>query len=124
MWPFWSIGIAKLALLFTRRCSPRIRGLMPHRLDIADWPVRLTLIGCGCISAKHLEALRQYAARGLALIDTWRAESSVGIAVFAAPNGLHVRRAMKAAQAGRHVLAEAAQDRVVVLAALRRAVHA
>ena len=97
---------------------------------ITDRPVRFALVGCGRISANHLEALRQHAGRaelvavcdnrpqaleaavaktgvrGFASLDALLSGCDFDIAVLATPSGLHPREAIRAAQAGRHVLTE------------------
>ena len=103
-------------------------------LPIVDRPIRFALVGCGRISANHVEALRQHAGRaelvavcdnrpealaaavartgatGFASLDALLATDGSGsnadIVVLATPSGLHPRQAMRAAQAGRHVLSE------------------
>ena len=103
---------------------------MPASLPIVDRPVRFALVGCGRISANHLGALQQHAgraelvavcdnrpealaaavaktgARGYASLDALLADSDADIVTLATPSGLHPRQAMKAAQAGFHVLTE------------------
>jgi UDP-N-acetyl-2-amino-2-deoxyglucuronate dehydrogenase len=103
---------------------------MPAPFPIVDRPVRFALVGCGRISANHIEALRQHAGRaelvavcdnrpealaaavartgaqGFASLDALLAGSQADIVVLATPSGLHPRQAMRAAQAGRHVLTE------------------
>jgi UDP-N-acetyl-2-amino-2-deoxyglucuronate dehydrogenase len=109
-------------------------GLMNHSLPILDRPLRFALVGCGRISANHVEALRQHAARarlvavcdnrpealaaavaktgarGFASLDALladtNAETAADIVVLATPSGLHPRQAMRVAAAGRHVLTE------------------
>lgn len=102
----------------------------PVSLPIEGRPVRFALVGCGRISANHLEALRQHAGRaelvavcdnrpqaleaavartgvrGFASLDALLAGSDADIVVLATPSGLHPRQAMRVAQAGRHVLTE------------------
>jgi len=97
---------------------------------ITDRPIRFALVGCGRISANHIEALRQHAGRaelvavcdnrpealaaavartgaaGFASLDALLAGSDADVVVLATPSGLHPRQAMRAAQAGRHVLTE------------------
>ncbi len=97
---------------------------------IVDRPVRFALVGCGRISANHVEALRQHAGRaelvavcdnrpealaaavartgaaGFAALDALLAGCDADVVVLATPSGLHPRQAMRAAQAGRHVLTE------------------
>lgn len=103
---------------------------MPAPFPIVDRPIRFALVGCGRISANHIEALRQHAGRaelvavcdnrpealaaavaktgaqGFASLDALLAGSNADIVVLATPSGLHPRQAMRAAQAGRHVLTE------------------
>jgi UDP-N-acetyl-2-amino-2-deoxyglucuronate dehydrogenase len=103
---------------------------MPAPFPIVDRPIRFALVGCGRISANHVEALRQHAGRaelvavcdnrpealaaavaktgaqGFASLDALLAGSNADIVVLATPSGLHPRQAMRAAQAGRHVLTE------------------
>ncbi len=107
---------------------------MNHSLPILDRPLRFALVGCGRISANHVEALRQHAARatlvavcdnrpaalaaavaktgaqGFASLDAMLATDGTGsdadIVVLATPSGLHPRQAMRVAAAGRHVLTE------------------
>jgi UDP-N-acetyl-2-amino-2-deoxyglucuronate dehydrogenase len=97
---------------------------------ITGRPVRFALVGCGRISANHIEALRQHAAhahlvavcdprpdalaaavaktgaQGFASLDALLAAGGADIAVLATPSGLHPRQAMQAARAGLHVLTE------------------
>lgn len=104
--------------------------LMPAPFPIADRPIRFALVGCGRISANHIEALQQHAARarlvavcdhapealqaavartgvaGFASLEALLAGSDADVIVLATPSGLHPRQAMRAAQAGRHVLTE------------------
>ena len=103
---------------------------MPALLPISDRPIRFALVGCGRISANHIEALRQHAARarlvavcdqrpealqaavqhtgaaGFASLEALLEGSDADVVVLATPSGLHPRQAMRAAQAGRHVLTE------------------
>ena len=103
---------------------------MNPSLPIDDRRVRFALVGCGRISANHLEALRQHGeraelvavcdnraaalaaavektgARGFTSLDALLADSNADIVALATPSGLHPRQAIKAAQAGRHVLTE------------------
>ena len=100
------------------------------RPPIVDRKVKFALVGCGRISANHIEALRQHAGRaelvavcdnrpealaaavartgaaGFASLDALLAGSDADVVVLATPSGLHPRQAMRAAQAGRHVLTE------------------
>ena len=103
---------------------------MSPLLPITDRPIRFALVGCGRISANHIEALRQHAPRaqlvavcdvkpaalaaavqktgamGYDSLDTLLAQSDADVVVLATPSGLHPRQAMQAAAAGRHVLSE------------------
>jgi UDP-N-acetyl-2-amino-2-deoxyglucuronate dehydrogenase len=100
------------------------------RFPITDRPVRFAIVGCGRISASHIEALRQHAGRaellavcdvspvaleaavaktgvrGFASLDALLAGSDADVVALATPSGLHPRQAIRAAQAGRHVLTE------------------
>jgi UDP-N-acetyl-2-amino-2-deoxyglucuronate dehydrogenase len=102
----------------------------PVPLPIADRPIRFALVGCGRISASHIDALQQHAARaqlvavcdnqaqrlaaamartgarGYASLDALLADSDADIVVLATPSGLHSRQAIRVAAAGRHVLTE------------------
>jgi len=103
---------------------------MQAAFPLSDRPIRFALIGCGRISANHIEALRQHAtraelvavcdirqpalddaqartgARGFSSMDELLAQSDADIVALATPSGLHPRQAMQAARAGRHVLTE------------------
>ena len=103
---------------------------MPAAFPIRDRPIRFALLGCGRISANHFDALRQHAARaqlvavcdnrpealagavqktgaaGFDSLDALLAASDADVVVLATPSGLHPRQAMRAAQAGCHVLTE------------------
>lgn len=107
---------------------------MSSALPITGRPVRFALVGCGRISANHIEALRQHQARAQlvavcdnqpaalaaavaktgargyasldALLDTATGEQAPDIVTLATPSGLHPRQAMRVAAAGRHVLTE------------------
>ncbi len=100
---------------------------------IVERPIRFALVGCGRISANHVDALRQHAARaelvavcdnrpealaaavartgakGYASLDALLADTDGPVAdvvVLATPSGLHPRQAIKTAAAGRHVVTE------------------
>ncbi len=103
---------------------------MAVSFPITDRPVSFAIVGCGRISANHIEALRQHAGRaefvavcdnspaalaaavaktgveGFASLDALLAGSDADVVVLATPSGLHSRQAIRAAQAGRHVLTE------------------
>lgn len=103
---------------------------MPAPFPITDRPIRFALVGCGRISANHVQALRQHGgraelvavcdnrpaalaaavaktgARGFDSLDALLAGSDADVVVIATPSGLHPRQAMQAARAGRHVLTE------------------
>ena len=102
----------------------------PSSLPITDRPIRFALVGCGRISANHLDALRQHAGRaelvavcdrqpaaleravertgvrGFASLDALLAGCDADIVPLATPSGLHPQQAIRCAQAGRHVLSE------------------
>ncbi len=103
---------------------------MPAPYPITDRPIRFAMVGCGRISANHIEALQRHASRaelvavcdnrpealaaavartgaaGFGSLDALLAGSDADVIVLATPSGLHPRQAMRAAQAGRHVLTE------------------
>ncbi len=103
---------------------------MQPPFPITGRPVRFALVGCGRISASHIEALHQHrsraqlvavcdkqpqalrlavektGARGYSSLDALLADSGADVVVLATPSGLHPRQAMAAAQAGRHVVTE------------------
>ena len=97
---------------------------------IVGRPVRFALVGCGRISANHLDAIAKHAGRAELVAvcdnDPRALEAAVGrtgvpgfdslgkllggcdadIVVLATPSGLHPRQAVAVARAGRHVLTE------------------
>jgi UDP-N-acetyl-2-amino-2-deoxyglucuronate dehydrogenase len=99
-------------------------------------PLRFGLVGCGVISGTHGKALQQLQAEGLAQLvaaadtDLSRAEAFVGkyggvacrtldellerpdvdAVTLCTPSGLHGKMAVRAAQAGKHVLSEKPLD--------------
>lgn len=103
---------------------------MPAPYPITDRPIRFALVGCGRIAANHIEALQRHASRaelvavcdnrpealaaavartgaaGFGSLEALLAGSDADVIVLATPSGLHPRQAMRAAQAGRHVLTE------------------
>ncbi|HRD98236.1 MAG TPA: Gfo/Idh/MocA family oxidoreductase [Rubrivivax sp.] len=103
---------------------------MPAAYPITDRPIRFALVGCGRISANHLQALKQHGGRaelvavcdirpealaaavaqtgavGFGSLDELLARSNADVVVLATPSGLHPLQAMQAARAGRHVLTE------------------
>jgi UDP-N-acetyl-2-amino-2-deoxyglucuronate dehydrogenase len=102
----------------------------PLNTPITDRPVRFALVGCGRISANHIEALKRHAGRAdlVAVCDNQPAAlaravqatgvpgydslaallagSDADIVSLATPSGLHPRQALQVAAAGRHVLTE------------------
>ena len=103
-------------------------------LPVTGRCVRFALVGCGRISANQIEALRQHQARAQlvavcddqpaapatavaltgarghasldALLGTTTGEHAPDTVALATRSGLHPRRAMRVAAAGRHVLTE------------------
>jgi UDP-N-acetyl-2-amino-2-deoxyglucuronate dehydrogenase len=97
---------------------------------IRDRKIRFALVGCGRISGKHIEAIAQHSAdaelsavcdvdpvalaaarertgaRGFASLDDLLAEGNVDAVILATPSGLHAEQAIRAAQAGLHVVSE------------------
>lgn len=103
---------------------------MKAPFPITDRPIRFALVGCGRISANHLDALQRHAGRaelvavcdnrpqaleaavaragvrGFDSLDALLAASDADVVVLATPSGLHPRQAIAVARAGRHVLTE------------------
>ena len=97
---------------------------------ITDRPIRFALIGCGRIAEKHFEALERHAgaaelvgvcdidpaalaaaeartgAPGFTSLGQLLAGTDADIIVIATPSGLHAEQAIRAAEAGRHVMTE------------------
>jgi UDP-N-acetyl-2-amino-2-deoxyglucuronate dehydrogenase len=102
----------------------------PIALPILDRPIRFALVGCGRISANHIEALKQHHGRaelvavcdnkpavlqaavaktgapGFNSLDALLAGCDADIVTLATPSGLHPLQALRVAAAGRHVLSE------------------
>ena len=103
---------------------------VPSSVPITGRPIRFALVGCGRISANHVEALHQHRERaqlvavcdnrpaalqaavartgaaGFDSLDALLQASDADIVTLATPSGLHPRQAMRVAAAGRHVLSE------------------
>jgi UDP-N-acetyl-2-amino-2-deoxyglucuronate dehydrogenase len=103
---------------------------MTATFPIVDRPIRFALVGCGRIATSHIDALSRHAGRaelvavcdnrpqalaaavartgaqGFASLDALLAGCMADVVVLATPSGLHPRQAMRAAQAGRHVMTE------------------
>jgi len=99
-------------------------------LVITDRKIRFALVGCGRISAKHIEALQRHTehaelvalcdvdaealrrageGEGLATypdLDELLKGSDADVVVLCTPSGLHPQQAIQVAAAGRHVLTE------------------
>ncbi|HJS46791.1 MAG TPA: Gfo/Idh/MocA family oxidoreductase [Gemmatimonadales bacterium] len=97
---------------------------------ITGRPVRFALVGCGRISARHFEAFARHAARaevvavcdtdpaalaaaqertgarGFESLERLLAGSDADVVVLCTPSGLHAEQAVRAAEAGRHVVTE------------------
>ena len=97
---------------------------------IVDRKIRFAVVGCGRISGKHFEALRQHADRanvvavcdtdltvlrsaeqhtgadGFRSLDELLETSDADAVVLATPSGLHAQQGIAVAQAGRHVITE------------------
>ncbi len=93
-------------------------------------PIRFALVGCGRISSRHLEAFTRHAGQAevVAVCDTDRAAlaaaaertgarpfesldrllagSDADVVALCTPSGLHAEQAVRAAEAGRHVVTE------------------
>ncbi len=103
---------------------------MPLHTPIRDRRIRFALVGCGRISANHIQALAKHAERaelvavcdtdpvalaaamqagkapGFARLDALLAGSQPDVVVLATPSGLHPNQAIQIAAAGRHVMTE------------------
>jgi len=97
---------------------------------ILDRKVRFALVGCGRISANHVDAIKKHGeraqlvavcdvnqsaleatvaktgARGYARLDQLLAHADADIVVLATPSGLHAEETIQIARSGRHVLTE------------------
>ena len=104
--------------------------MFPRKTFIADRRIRFALVGCGRISANHVEALTRHAdraeivavcdvdpaalaaaeertgARGFDSLTALLESSDADVVVLATPSGLHAHQAIQAARAGRHVVTE------------------
>ena len=114
--------------------QPPFLPALPPAFPITGRPVRFALVGCGRISASHIDALHQHRSRaelvavcdtepqalqaavektgaqGLNSLEELLSHSDTNqptdVVVLATPSGLHPRQAMAAAQAGCHVMTE------------------
>lgn len=92
--------------------------------------IRMAVVGCGRIAARHFEAFEHHAgscevvavcdtdpaaleaavertgARGFPSLDELLAGSDADVVVLATPSGLHAKQTMRCAEAGRHVVTE------------------
>ncbi len=97
---------------------------------LSDRPIRFALVGCGRISANHIEALEKHKDRAELVavcdidpaalekarartgapahpsLDALLAKADADIVVLATPSGLHSGQAVQVAAAGRHVMTE------------------
>lgn len=97
---------------------------------ISDRKIRFGVIGCGRISGKHFEAIKQHSdnaeltavcdvdeevlhqitkqldVKGFTSFDELLKESDIDVAVLCTPSGLHPEQAINAAKAGKHVVTE------------------
>ena len=104
---------------------------MAARLDpIEGRKIRFGLVGCGRISANHIEAIQKHSdqaelvavcdtdpaaleatvqktrARGYSRLSDLLADASVDVVSLCTPSGLHPEQARQSAQAGKHVVSE------------------
>src|SRR5579864_513237 len=103
---------------------------MTNPAPIKDRKLRFAVVGCGRISAKHFEALREHAdsaalvavcdtdetalrkamdtagTRGYRDLQALLADSDCDVVVLCTPSGLHPQQAIRAAAAERHVITE------------------
>ena len=104
--------------------------LFRHKPYITDRRIRFALVGCGRISANHVEAIARHAERaelvavcdvdpaaadaasartGAAAfysLDEMLARTDADAVILATPSGLHSAQAIRCARAGRHVVTE------------------
>ena len=104
--------------------------LHPDPLPLTSRALDFALVGCGRISANHLEALRRHEGRarlvavcdtnpaalqaavaatgatGFDSLDALLAGCDADVVCLATPSGLHPQQAIRCAQAGRHVVSE------------------
>src|SRR5262245_1018968 len=104
--------------------------MRPFPPPIVDRRIRFALVGCGRISANHIQAIEKHAERaelvavcdpdpgslaaatkktgapGFDRLDKLLAGSNADIVVLATPSGLHSAQTIEIAQAGRHVMTE------------------
>ena len=104
--------------------------LFRHTPYITDRKIRFALVGCGRISANHIEAIKRHSERAelvavcdidaerlavaaarsgaepFASLDQLLARSNADAIVLATPSGLHSGQTIECAEAGRHVVTE------------------
>jgi UDP-N-acetyl-2-amino-2-deoxyglucuronate dehydrogenase len=104
--------------------------LFEHAPFITERKIRFALVGCGRISANHIEAIRQHAERAELVavcdvdaerlaaaaertgatpfhsLDELLAGSDADAVILATPSGLHPAQTIRCARAGRHVVTE------------------
>jgi UDP-N-acetyl-2-amino-2-deoxyglucuronate dehydrogenase len=104
--------------------------MMPPMPITEDRRIRFALVGCGRISAKHVEAIEQHGDRaelvavcdcdeaalaaarehtgadGYASLKQLLSDSSADVVVLATPSGLHAEQGIEVARSGRHVVTE------------------
>ena len=104
--------------------------LFRHKPFITDRKIRFALVGCGRISANHIEALRRHADHAELVsvcdVDPTRADAAAArtgavasyslpemlattdadAVILATPSGLHPAQTIRCARAGRHVVTE------------------
>jgi UDP-N-acetyl-2-amino-2-deoxyglucuronate dehydrogenase len=104
--------------------------LFRHKPSITDRKIRFALVGCGRISANHIEAIKRHADRAELVsvcdVDPARADDAAArtgahayyslpemleatdadAVILATPSGLHPEQAIRCAQSGRHVVTE------------------
>lgn len=104
--------------------------LFADKRPVTGRPIRFALVGCGRIAANHFEALAAHqpeaelvavadvdparlaaavertGARGFPSLDALLAGSDADCVILATPSGIHAAQAIRAAEAGRHVVTE------------------
>jgi UDP-N-acetyl-2-amino-2-deoxyglucuronate dehydrogenase len=104
--------------------------MSPRQTPIVDRRIRIAVVGCGRISASHLNAIaahqqelqltavcdadaavlraaeKKYAVRGYASLTELLESADVDVVALCTPSGLHPEQAIQVARTGRHVMTE------------------
>src|SRR2546425_537776 len=104
--------------------------LFPKTSPITDRRIKVALAGCGRISEKHFEAIKQHQASlelvgvcdpnlnrledisakarvpGYRTLESLLGKSDADLIVLATPSGLHCEQSIQIAKSGRHIMTE------------------